>query len=330
MEFESGRVRVTVAPDEAVMGELAARKAADSLIREAASGKKVALWLMAAPSGFTFYEAFTSLVAAEPILAAILRTARYFQFDDYPVGRDDSRFPITFRHLLETRFFGPLERITGFLPGKRLLELRGDAGDGEVIDAYRRALLEVLEDESWFVVEVKGIGMDGHWGFHGKETPLDEPPGFVRVRMNQQNIQQQLLDWPEYFRSASDVPATAVTADAALFMMADLIIDLVPQESKAFAVLACYGPRRVSPRVPSSLLKNHPDAHSFLTELSAGALLEYRRDGTPERPVSDRTLERLKAAWRNPANPERELENVEEMLETLNEVFRADALPRIG
>ncbi len=321
MDFHSGRVRITVARDEAAMGALAAEEAARAAKDAAASGKKVAFWLMAAPSGFSFYEAFVARTREDPGLAAVVRSARYFQFDDYPIGRGDPRFPVTFRHLLETRFFGPLEKASGPLAGKRLLELGGDAGDEAVLEGYREALLEVLEDDLWFVIEVKGIGMDGHWGFHGRETPLDSPPGLIRVPMSPLNVQQQLLDWPRYFRTVSDVPATAVTANVGLFLKADRILDLVPQRTKEFAVLACYGPGPVSPLVPSSALKTHPDARSYLTELSAEALLEYRRRGTPESPVSEETLERLKGAWRSPGDPDRERRNVEEMLDTLKAVF---------
>ncbi|HSV56969.1 MAG TPA: hypothetical protein VLH39_07660, partial [Magnetospirillaceae bacterium] len=64
MVFCSGRVRITVALDEASMGMLAARNAAISVLRARASGKKLAFWIMAAPSGFLFYEAFASLAAA--------------------------------------------------------------------------------------------------------------------------------------------------------------------------------------------------------------------------------------------------------------------------
>lgn len=321
MDFYAGRVRITVARDEAEMGNRAAAEAARAAKAAAASGKKVAFWLMAAPSGFAFYEAFLARTREDPGLAAAARSARYFQFDDYPIGRGDPRFPVTFRHLLESRFLGPLEKSVGPLEGKRLLELRGDEGDEAVLEGYRESLLEVLEDEAWYVIEVKGIGMDGHWGFHGAETPLNSPPGLIRVPMSPLNVQQQLLDWPRYFRSAADVPSVAVTANVGLFLKADRILDLVPQGTKEFAVLACYGPDPVSPRVPSSALKTHPDADSYLTELSAGALLEYRRRGTPESPVSEETLERLKGAWRSPGDPERERRNIEEMMETLKAVF---------
>ena len=321
MDFHAGRVRITVARDEADMGNRAAAEAARAAMDAVASGKKVAFWLMAAPSGFSFYEAFVARTRKDPGLAAAARQARYFQFDDYPIGRGDPRFPVTFRHLLESRFFGPLENAAGPLEGKRLLELKGDEGDEAVLEGYRESLLEVLEDESWYVIEVKGIGMDGHWGFHGRETPLDSPAGFIRVPMSPLNVQLQLLDWPRYFRSAADVPAAAVTANVGLFLKADRILDLVPQRTKEFAVLACYGPDAVSPLVPSSALKTHPAARSFLTELSAEALLEYRRRGAPESPVSEETLERLKGAWRSPGDPERERRNIAEMLETLKAVF---------
>lgn len=321
MEFKAGNVHIHVESDERSMGEQAANLAASSLKQAVASGKRPVMWMMAAPSGFAFYKAFVAHVQRDTDLQEIIRRTRFFQFDDYPVARDDARFPITFRHLLETSFFKPLEEIVGPLAGVRLLELSGNENDDVVIRNYEARLEETLDDEVNFVLEIKGIGMDGHWGFHGSETPLDMKRGYMRVPMNDLNVQQQMLDWPQYFSTAADVPTDAVTANVGLFMQADMVIDLVPQKGKAFAILACYGPFAVSNLVPSSQLKTHGNAHSFLTEQASWALLEHKNrvaDGSDAVSFDDGMVNKLSEIWKNPDNPEMEKHNREQMKHILS------------
>jgi 6-phosphogluconolactonase/glucosamine-6-phosphate isomerase/deaminase len=284
-------------------------------ISEAASaGKDTALWLMAAPSGFAFYKAFIELCRADEVLKRVLRKTRYFQFDDYPVGRKDPRFPITFRHLLETYFFHPLQDLVGKLDGIHLMELEGEERDTEIAEKYSRTVLSTLEDPGTFVVELKGTGMDGHWGFHGSETPLDTPPKIVQVPMNSQNIHQQKLDWPQYFKTDADVPRIAYSFTVSAFLEADFIVDNVPQPTKEFSVLATYGTDQVLNEVPSSALKTHPHAVAVLTEASARALLEYREGIARGNTIlSEDTLLRLRRLWSTPDRPETEEENIRNM-----------------
>jgi 6-phosphogluconolactonase/glucosamine-6-phosphate isomerase/deaminase len=159
--------------------------------------------------------------------------------------------------------------------------------------------------------------MDGHWGFHGSETPLDIEPTIIKVPMNDLNIQQQMIDWPQYFKSEKDVPSVAYTASVPLFMKADTIIDLVPQATKAFAVLACYGIVHPSQLVPSSVLTTHVDSHSYLTIESSWALVEYVK----EKKLSDTLRTRLKALWENRENPQLEAHNQHMMESILDELF---------
>jgi 6-phosphogluconolactonase/glucosamine-6-phosphate isomerase/deaminase len=321
MEFKAGKVQVHVEVDEKAMGKEAAKLAVSSLKQAVDSGKRPVMWMMAAPSGFAFYKAFVTHVQNDTDLQEIIRETKFFQFDDYPVARDDARFPITFRHLLETRFFKPLEDIVGPLAGVHLLELTGNETDDSIIRDYEALLQETLDDDANFVLEIKGIGMDGHWGFHGRETPLDSKSGYMRVPMNDLNIQQQMLDWPQYFATAADVPTEAVTANVGLFMQADMVIDLVPQREKAFAILACYGPFAVSNLVPSSQLKTHGNAHSFLTEQASWALLEYREQvarGVGAISFDDGMVSKLSEIWKNPDNPEMEKHNREQMKQILS------------
>ncbi len=298
MEFFAGATKVHVLPDAASMGLASARLALEAMHEAHLAGKKPVLWLMAAPSGFAFYRAFVDLCAANPAYAALCAETEFFQFDDYPIARGDRRFPITFRHLLESRLFEPLERVVGELKGIHLLEL-GQGDEHQVAEAYARRLLAIAEDPKTFLVQLKGIGMDGHWGFHGSETPLDRAPGIIRVPMNEANIHQQMLDWPEYFHKESDVPRHAYTCDVALFLKARLIIDNVPQTSKMYSVLATYGTDEVIQDIPSSAIKRHPNSHAFLTADSAAALLELRRIRAhdPAAHLSEEWLRRLDALW---------------------------------
>ena len=117
---------------------------------------------------------------------------------------------------------------------------------------YRDRLLSVLDDPGSVVVQVKGIGMDGHWAFHGSETPIDASADIIRVPMGEANRHQQMIDWPEYFRRIEEIPEHAVTCTVELLLKADVIVDVVPQAEKEYAVLACYGDSTVSPAVPSS------------------------------------------------------------------------------
>ena len=313
-ELKSGQVPIYIAPNEAEMGTFTAQVVARKLKEAVSAGKDTALWLMAAPSGFAFYKAFIELCRKDEVLKRILQNTRYYQFDDYPVGRQDPRFPITFRHLLETYFFNPLQELVGKLPDIHLMELTGTEGDREVAEEYSRTVLQTLEDPGTFVVELKGIGMDGHWGFHGSETPLDTPPQIIRVLMNSQNIHQQKLDWPEYFKTDEDVPTYAYSFTVSAFLKADFIIDNVPQPTKEFSVLATYGTEEVINEIPSSALKNHPHAMAVLTEASAQALLEYRESrNRGNQHLPSHTLERLRALWKTPDRPQTERENIQKM-----------------
>jgi 6-phosphogluconolactonase/glucosamine-6-phosphate isomerase/deaminase len=287
------------------MGARTAAMAAKEIMAAADRGKLPVLWLMAAPSGFAFYTAFIDLCRRDKALASLMRRTYFFQFDDYPIGRGDPKFPITFRSLLETYFFVPLAGVCGPLEHVELMELTGGADDDRIAAGYAARVLGVLDDKDYYVLEIKGIGMDGHWGFHGSETPLDKAPGIIKVPMKGQNIHQQKIDWPQYFRTDADVPKHAYSFTVAAFMKADCVIDNVPQASKQYSVLASYGDETVLNDIPSSALKKHDNASAILTENSAAILAEYRQaltqTGSPK--ISRSMYDRLAALWDEPDNP---------------------------
>jgi 6-phosphogluconolactonase/glucosamine-6-phosphate isomerase/deaminase len=318
--FTVGLTKVSVERDAIAMGAATASFVADAMMTAAARGEKPALWLMAAPSGFAFYESFIALASKDKELAAICRKATWYQFDDYPIGRGDPRFPVSFRNLLETRFFKPLAGACGSLSGVKLLEV-GGSDDERVSSEYARMILDTAEDPGFCLIQLKGIGMDGHWAFHGSETPLDMPPAVIKVAMNAANIHQQKMDWPAFFRKDSDVPAWARTCNVSLLMKAKIIVDNVPQASKVYSVLATYGNEMVTGSIPSSAIKRHPGSRAFLTGDSASVLLEYRRARAldPNAKLSPPMVGRLEKIWED-SDPRSRAANIEIMRKVLREL----------
>jgi 6-phosphogluconolactonase/glucosamine-6-phosphate isomerase/deaminase len=319
--LQAGAVTVHVVEDERRMGELTAARVADQIRTAVDRGLRPVLWLMAAPSAFAFYRSFIEQCRRDNALAGVVRDIPIYQFDDYPVARSDVRFPVTFRALLEEHLFKPLAEVCGALDGTHPLELTGSAEDAGIAAAYGTEVAGLLASPECWVIQVKGIGMDGHWGFHGAATPLDAPPQIARVPIGPQNVRQQRIDWPDLFPRDEDVPSVAYSATVSLFLKADYIIDNVPQESKQFAVLACYGTDQVTGDVPSSALKEHTNAEAVVTRVAAEALLVHRdqrargRTGLP-----GPTISRLRSLWDDPANPELARANCEIMMAVLEKL----------
>ncbi len=321
--ISAGPVSIHILADEESMGRAAADAAISAGQTALERGQDVSFWLMAAPSAFAFYRAFIDRAASDEKVAALAREADYFQLDDYPISRASDRFPVTFRHLLEERFFGPLQTAVGGVGPVHLLDLTGtEQSDDRVMGAYRDHLLSVLDDPGSVVVQVKGIGMDGHWAFHGAETPIDAPADIIRVPMGEANRHQQMIDWPEYFRRIEEIPEHAVTCTVELLLQADVIVDVVPQAEKEYAVLACYGDSTVSPAVPSSALKRHQTSASYLTEAAARALVELRalRENDCAARLAADTVSRLRTLWQDSKDPERTARNVGTMKAVLGDL----------
>lgn len=319
--FKCANIEVTVAPDEAVMGRLTADHIVRTLKSKAGAGITTALWLMAAPSAFAFYKELIETAKQDAPLRDILKQTHFFQFDDYPISRQSPKFEATFRRLLEKHLFEPLSAILDELPNLHPLELTGTNADATVQNAYRDTIIG-LRDKGVYFIQLKGIGMDGHWGFHGAETPLEGRPDMITVPMNSQNARQQMLDWPEFFPTLADVPSTACTFNVPMFLLADEVVDNVPQASKAYSVLATYGTEAVINEVPSSAIKKHGQARAYLTKASASALLEFRqaRQSDPRAKLGADTLRKLRELWRDPSAPDAENQNVKLMEKVLRKL----------
>lgn len=243
------------------------------------------LQLMAAPSAFPFYEAYIRLVKLSPALQAAVRQTHFFQFDDYPLPWNH---PASFRFLLTQNLFMPLAR---YCDPHKVHFFKADAPDpARASREYAQLLMEHGPD-----LQVKGVGENGHWGFHEPGLPLDGEPAVIRVDMGSINIAQQVRDHPWLYPTVDRVPRSAFTCNVPLLMRTrELIEDNIPQSSKAFAVLATYGTDTVDSLIPSSKAKEHPNVVVRTTVQAAWALVEYRRRGV----VSREAMERLVSDFR--------------------------------
>ncbi len=265
-EFVLHGVRFAIyrAPDE--MGAASAHRLALETIRLAQSQDRVGFLVMAAPSAFPFYSAFVRLASQSETLRDALAHTDFFQFDDYPLP---ASHPATFRHLLDTHFYSPLRELA---PRITVHPLNVDApSPARVCAEYTRLVLDAGPD-----LQLKGVGENGHWGFHEPGIPLDAPPAYIRVETSEENVAQQLRDHPALFRARGEVPRDAYTANVPLFLRTRVCIeDNVPQPSKAFALLAGYATPAIEAAVPTSALKRHANATVRTTEAAAWALVKY-------------------------------------------------------
>jgi len=257
------------------MGAASAHRLADEQVRLAKTQDQIGFLIMAAPSAFPFYRAYVQLVESSAPLQNALSRTHFFQFDDYPLP---ASHPATFRHLLDTHFYAPLR---AHCPSFHVHPLNIDAADPDrVCIEYAERLLESGPD-----IQLKGVGENGHWGFHEPGIPLDGEPAYIRVETSEENTAQQLRDHPDLFRSADEVPRDAYTANVSMFLRTRVCIeDNVPQSSKALALLSGYGSPKIDAAVPTSALKRHPDATVRTTEAAAWALSNYADAGhiTPQ------------------------------------------------
>jgi glucosamine-6-phosphate deaminase len=319
--LQKGNTSIFLMDSDVTMGKEAAWKVLNRLMAALGMGEKPVLWLMAAPSGITLYRWLVKIAREHRNMGLTLASTEIYQFDDYPISRESERFPVTFRHLLEEQLITPLREQAGIEVTWHPLELEGDEKrDQEIIAEYQRELMGVLEDEKTHVTEVKGTGMDGHWGFHGAETPLDMDPALITVPMSAENTHQQMIDWPQYFRTPEDVPQYAVTCNVAMFLKADMIVDVVPQPTKQYAVLAAYGTEDVIPEIPSSAIARHPESTAFITRSAGEALRIFREGREKDRAytLNGDMLEQLRDLWRDEKNPGQ----AEESIRTMEEVLR--------
>jgi glucosamine-6-phosphate deaminase len=114
-----------------------------------------------------------------------------------------------------------------------------------------------------------GIGENGHLAFNDPPADFGTEVPYLVVNLDEACRQQQFGEG--WFPTLEAVPAQAVSMSVRQIMKSGSIICTVPDERKSEAVRnAVEG--KVSPMVPASILRNHPDCGLYLDGPAASLL----------------------------------------------------------
>ena len=115
-----------------------------------------------------------------------------------------------------------------------------------------------------------GIGENAHLAFNDPPADFASEAPYLVVTLDEACRRQQVGEG--WFRSIADVPSQALSMSVRQIMKAREIICVVPDARKADAVKASVE-QAISPAVPASILREHPNTTLYL-DRDAAALLE--------------------------------------------------------
>jgi len=181
-----------------------------------------------------------------------------FHLDEY-VGLP-AQHPASFRRYLRER----LIEKTGIVDF-HLLNPEGNA------EAECRRVGKLIREAPTDVAFV-GIGENGHLAFNDPPADFETQEPYLVVKLDERCRRQQMGEG--WFRTIEDVPERAVSMSIHQILQSRAILCIVPELRKAEAVKATLC-EPISPMVPASILRTHPNTVMFLDRDSA-SLLEGR------------------------------------------------------
>ena len=166
-----------------------------------------------------------------------------------------------------------IRRASGDTSGDTLIDKTGITtihfldGEGNP-DEVRRNVGHALAREPVDLL-FAGIGENTHLAFNDPPADFDTTEPYIVVKLDEACRRQQVGEG--WFARVEDVPETAVTISIQQILEAREILVMVPDARKADAVKATLG-GEVSPAVPASILRTHPNVTLFLDEAAAARL----------------------------------------------------------
>lgn len=233
------------------LGAAAARHAADT-IRRAIAAKGEANIILA--TGASQFETLDNLVREGGIDWS---KTTVFHLDEY-IGLPVSH-PASFRKYLKERF---ADRVAGL---KEFVFVGGDAPNPEAECSRLSGLISAR------VIDVAciGIGENGHVAFNDPPADFETDAPYIVVDLDEACRRQQMGEG--WFPTLADVPRRAISMSVNRIMEAECLVVAVPDARKAEAVRRTID-SEVSPNVPASILKKHPDCTLYLDEAAAAMI----------------------------------------------------------
>ncbi len=241
---------VRVLPDKQALGRAAAEHAAQWIRRRLDEVPTVHLIAATGASQFEFLEA----LAREPDVD--WRRTVFFHLDEY-VGLPETH-PASFRRYLRERVEQPL-RPGGFH------YVCGDAPDPSQECERLGALIRAVTIDMAFI----GIGENGHIAFNDPPADFEIPEPYIVVELDEACRRQQLGEG--WFPALEAVPRRAISMSIQQILKSRRILCIVPDRRKAEAVRNTLE-GDITPMVPASILRRHPDTLLLLDRESASLL----------------------------------------------------------
>ena len=242
-------MKIKILTDKESLGRAAADDAARSLRRVIRDEGNARIIAATGVSQFEFLDALTS----EPEID--WGRVEVFHLDEY-VG-----LPITHPASFRKYLFERLIHKTGIT---RYHLLDGDGDPERSIRQIGGKLQSKPVD-----IAFAGIGENGHLAFNDPPADFKTEEPYLIVDLDDACRQQQVNEG--WFAKLTDVPKRAISMSVREVLRAKEIIVVVPDTRKAHAVKCCLE-GDVSPMVPASILRNHPNATIYLDTDSAALL----------------------------------------------------------
>ena len=244
-------MKLRVFADKFALGRAAARQAAEEIRRAIQRNGTARILTATGQSQFEFLEALTQ----EPDVR--WGEVEMFHLDEY-VGLPIEH-PASFRNYLHERFIrktrvGRYHLLDGEHDPERTCRLEGEQLAAAPID-----------------VAFAGIGENGHLAFNDPPADFQTEKPYLIVRLDEACRRQQVGEG--WFKTIADVPERAISISIRQLLKAKTILCVVPQARKAEAVKRCLE-GAISPLVPASILRTHPDTTLYLDVDSAALLTE--------------------------------------------------------
>ncbi len=231
------------------MAHAAAVHAAKSLSTAIAGDGAARLVAATGASQFEFLDALTSGRAVDWARVTL------FHLDEY-VGLPIDH-PASFRKYL-------LDRIIRKTTIQDCVLLDGEK-DAPRVCQQAGALLTAAPVDVAFV----GIGENGHLAFNDPPADFETEVPYLVVALDEACRRQQVGEG--WFASLDDVPTHAISMSIRQILKAREIICIVPDARKAAPVKATLE-GDITPMVPASALRSHPNVTMYLDETSAALL----------------------------------------------------------
>lgn len=243
------QLEIRILADKEALGRVAAQQAANSLRRTILAQGSARIIAATGASQFEFLEELTHAPGIDWTRVEV------FHLDEY-VGLPLSH-PASFRKYL----FERLINKTG-ITHYHLLDGEGDA---------KRTAEEVGRELQKRPIDVAfaGIGENAHLAFNDPPADFNIEDPYLIVELDEACRQQQVNEG--WFPTVSDVPERAISMSVKQILRSKEIIVVAPEDRKALAVKNSLE-GEISPLVPASILRTHPNTTIYLDKDSAALL----------------------------------------------------------